>query len=195
MRSTPLTSLTLSMALSLGLAAAPATQPASRPTTSPAHGHLTYKLAAGNDKWDPEKRKQIIQAMDAALAIYNAHSDLNRTLIANYSPGTPTADANYNGWINFGGQIGRRTAMHEIAHTLGIGTHPGWSHFAKDGKWTGPAAISQLKAFDGPNATLHCDHQHFWPYGLNYDNESSPTNDVRHVRMVLAFRKDLGIKD
>ena len=34
---------------------------------------------------------------------------------------------------------------------------------------------------------------HFWPYGLNYDNEDGTTNRVRHIKMVSAMRRDMGI--
>lgn len=35
---------------------------------------------------------------------------------------------------------------------------------------------------------------HFWPYGLNQDSESSPVNDLRHIKMVEALRKDMGLR-
>lgn len=154
---------------------------------------LTYKLSEGSEKWDPEIRARIVDAMDKAVALYNEHGEFNRELTANYSPGTPTADANYNGWINFGGQIGRRTALHEIGHTLGVGTTSAWQRLLVNGKWTGPSANSLIQAFDGPGAVISGDRQHFWPYGLNFDNESSPINDIRHVKLVAAFREDMGI--
>ena len=113
---------------------------------------------------------------------------------ATHSPGTPTADANYDGWINWGGSISRRVALHEIAHTLGIGTHPEWSQHVKDGKWTGRHALRQLREFDGPEAALYADGMHFWPYGLNYDHESTPEAELRCVKMIAAFRKDMGIR-
>jgi hypothetical protein len=34
---------------------------------------------------------------------------------------------------------------------------------------------------------------HFCPYGLNQDTEGSPENFRRHVLMVAAFRRDMGI--
>jgi hypothetical protein len=160
-------------------------------TTRPAL--LTYSLSDGSEKWDADARQRIVHAMDAAVAVYNANGEFKRHLIANFNPGTPTADANFGGWINFGGQIGTRTALHEIAHTLGVGTTQQWQHFAKDGLWTGHYAIQQLKEIDGPNAILHCDHQHFWPYGLNYENEGGPENFKRHVKMVIALRADMGL--
>lgn len=54
--------------------------------------------------------------------------------------------------------------------------------------WRGRRFLS-----DGEDATLSADRMHFWPYGLNFDNESSKENDVRHVKRVAALRKDMGI--
>ena len=132
--------------------------------------------------------------MDWAVGLYNQLGQFPKDVTASYNPGTPTADGNYNGNIRFGGQIGKRVALHELAHVLGIGQHPRWNDFVKDGLWTGPHAMAQLHAFDGPTAVLHCDRMHFWPYGLNYDREGSPENFRRHVLMVAAFRRDLGIE-
>lgn len=154
---------------------------------------LKYVLPDGHEKWPEDRKKRITDAMEAAVALYNAHGVFKKQVWANNSPGTPTADANYEGWINFGGSINTRVALHEISHTLGIGTHPNWQANIKDGKWTGKHALAQLREFDGENATLSADRMHFWPYGLNFDNESSKENDVRHVKMVAAMRKDMGI--
>ena len=155
--------------------------------------HLKYQLSGGSDKWPEDRKKRITEAMDAAVEFYNKNGVFKKTVTANNSPGTPTADANYDGWINFGGSINRRVALHEIGHTLGIGTHGNWQANIKDGKWTGKHALEQLREFDGKDAVLSCDRMHFWPYGLNFDNESSKENDLRHVLMVAAMRKDMGI--
>ena len=163
-----------------------------RPTTKPTEG-LTYQLSEGWQDWPADKRAAIAKAMDAAVAVYNANGSFDKHLTANWSPGTPTADASYSGWINFGGQIGERTAVHEIAHTLGVGTTPQWHKLSKDGLWTGPAAVAQLKKFDGGGAVLHSDQLHFWPYGLNRDGEGGPKNEVRCVKMVTALRRDMGL--
>jgi hypothetical protein len=166
--------------------------PASRPVNATAP-KLTYKLGKGADDWEADKRERIVKSMDGAVAIYNENGEFEKSITATYNPGTPTADANYNGSIRFGGQIGLRTALHEIAHTLGIGQHPKWKDLIKDGKWTGEHALAQLREFDGPDAVLHADRQHFWPYGLNQDREGGEENFKRHVKMVHAFRRDLGI--
>jgi hypothetical protein len=157
-------------------------------------GPLTYQLSGGSEKWPEDRKKLIVDAMEAAITFLNEHGDFKKNVTANNSPGTPTADANYDGWINWGGSISRRVALHEIGHTLGIGTHSEWQKNIKEGKWTGKHALKQLREFDGPDAVLFADHMHFWPYGLNFDNESSPENDLRFVKLVTAFRKDLGIR-
>ena len=165
-------------------------------TTAPTHKYsITWKLAAGSEDWDAAKRERITKSMNEAVALYNELGEFDKQLVAAYNAKTPTADGNYNGHINFGTQMNKRVALHEIAHTLGVGQHQKWQGYIKDGLWTGPAALAQLHEFDGPNAVLHADRQHFWPYGLNQDRESSPENDRRHVLMVLALRKDLGIEN
>jgi hypothetical protein len=156
---------------------------------------MTYKLRDDSAQWDAEKREKVVAAMDAAVVLYNQMGEFDKQVTASYNVGTPTADGNYNGNIRFGGQIGKRTALHELGHVLGVGTHPKWRGLIVDGKWTGAHALAQLRAFDGPDAVLHADRQHFWPYGLNYDKESSPEFDRRHVLMVAAFRRDLGIEN
>lgn len=155
-------------------------------------GTITYKLSDGSEKWPEDRKKRIVAAMDEAIEFLNKNARFKKALIANNSPGTPTADASYSGWINWGGSISRRVALHEIAHTLGIGQHPNWGKNIEDGKWTGKHALAQLREFDGPDAVLHADRQHFWPYGLNQDSESSPQSDLRFIKMVEAIRKDMG---
>lgn len=56
------------------------------------------------------------------------------------------------------------------------------------GNW--PRALPLLRSFDGQGAVINCGGSHFWPYGLNYDNEWSETNAERHVRMVDAMIQD-----
>ena len=87
-------------------------------------------------------------------------------------------------------------ADHEIAHTVGVGQASNWSSFDMNGTFTGMNATAELRAITGnPMDVLHCDSQHFWPYGLNYVSEAQSTADlVDHCRMVTAIRKDLGLK-
>lgn len=151
---------------------------------------LTYTLAWGNENWPADKRAAIIACMDEAVATYNAYGIFDKHVTANYNPGVPTAQAGYDGWIDFGGSIGTRVAMHEISHTLGIGTYWSWT----DGGWWGPAANARIKLYEGQNAGIGTGGSHFWPYGLNYDNEdTSQVARERHCKMVAAMRWDMGI--
>jgi len=164
------------------------------PISPPPAGALTYGLAGGSENWPADIRAQIVYAMDGAVAEYNRYGTFRKHVTANYNPGVPTAQANYDGWIDFGGQIGYRTALHEISHTLGVGTFWNWSTFLQGGVWTGANGMQQVRAFDGPTATISSDGTHFWPYGLNYENEGGTENSRRHVLMVAGFHKDMGIQ-
>lgn len=161
---------------------------------APGTGPLRYQLAGGSETWPADIRAQIIYAMDGAVALYNRYGTFNKLLTANYNPGVPTAQASYSGWIDFGNQRGYRTALHEISHTLGVGTIWNWGSLLQGGAWTGPNGVQKIREFDGPAGTIHSDGTHFWPYGLNYENEGSTENNRRHVILVEAFRKDMGIQ-
>lgn len=110
-----------------------------------------------------------------------------------YHPGTPTAEAGYRWRIQFGGSIGRRVALHEMAHWLGSGTYGEWGNYMVDGRWRGAITNARIKAFDGPDAVQWGDRIHFWPYGLNYDNEFYETQ--RNVQLVSSQLGDMGLGD
>ncbi|MEE1800971.1 hypothetical protein PUR57_20200 [Streptomyces sp. JV176] len=134
----------------------------------------------------------ITTAMNAAVARYNNLSDLGKSITVRYDPGVPTADGNINGTIRFGnrGYMTERTALHEIAHTIGVGTSGSWSSLTSGGTWRGAQATALVQRFDGSGATLSAGGGHFWPYGLNYENEFSNTAGDRHVQIVVAMVRD-----
>jgi hypothetical protein len=154
---------------------------------------LTWNLGWGFDGIDPARRQAIIDAMDGAVMLYNSLGLFEKHITANNSPGTPTADANYDGQIRFGGSYSYRVALHEMSHCLGAGTYWSWGQLMVNGQWTGQYTNTQLSRFDGAGAVLHGDTMHFWPYGLNYDNEYTVENARRHVLIVAALRRDMGI--
>jgi hypothetical protein len=160
---------------------------------APGSGALTYSLQAGHESWPADRRAAIVQAMDAAVGFYNANGYFPRALTVNYNRGVPTAHANINGSIEFGGSINTRVALHEIGHTLGVGTHSAWKSNLRDGIWTGPCASNLVQQIAGTHAVLRGDRMHFWPFGLNFDREDGPASRTNHVRLVAALRRDLGI--
>ncbi len=175
------------------------------PQTTPPTGALTYSLNAGSESWPADARARIIYAMDGAVAEYNRYGTFNEHITVNYNPGVPTAQASFGGWLEFGPNASYqqlRTALHETGHTLGMGTTWQWDTnlSAVPGVWTGANGVAQAHAFDGPNAQMYSDGTHFWgingggSYGLNYDSEGSTENFRRHVLMMAAFRKDMGLQ-
>jgi hypothetical protein len=158
---------------------------------SNAHSEITYTVNLNGA--DPGTAERIENAMKEAVDFYNAYGTFDKKLTANWSPGTPTADANWDGWMNFGGSIGTRVAMHEIGHTLGIGT--AWEYWGlmQGGAWKGATTNAKLSQFWGPNAVLNGDGLHIWPYGLNFDGEDGTIPRKRMVQIVQAMRCDMGI--
>ncbi|KAF2275255.1 uncharacterized protein EI97DRAFT_451154 [Westerdykella ornata] len=160
---------------------------------SPASAALNWTLQKASNPTADQKDAyaRIENAMRAAVARYHRYSDAQKTIRVYYSPGVPTAEANYNGDLRFGSDrayMTERTAMHEISHTLGVGQTAAFDRKCKAGDWK--TALPLLRSWDGPSAKINCGGGHFWPYGLNYENEWSETNANRHVQLVQAMLKD-----
>ncbi|WP_330292651.1 hypothetical protein [Streptomyces sp. NBC_00576] len=171
------------------------------PQTAPVAGEraaaatITWSLVRASSPTADQQSayNQITTAMNAAVSRYNNLSDLGKSITVRYEPGVPTADGSLNGTIRFGSNrsyMNERTALHEIAHTIGVGTSSGWSSLGGSGTWTGTQATALVRQFDGSSAKLSTGGGHFWPYGLNYDNEFSGTAADRHVRIVAAMKND-----
>lgn len=143
--------------------------------------------------WPADVRNRIIAAMDEAVSTYNANGYFNTWIYVQYHPAVPTAEANYPDYLKFGGSISARVAMHEIAHTLGSGTTWQWNANFTNGIWTGSAASHFMKLYDGRWGELHQSGVHYWPYGLNYDNEDGARERIRMVRLLSAMRADMGL--
>ena len=136
---------------------------------------------------------KIDAAMKKAVARYSKYCNAKCTknIKVSYSPGVPTAEANYNGDLRFGSDrsyMTERTAMHEISHTLGVGQTANFNSLCASGNWK--TALPLLRSFDGSSAKISCGGSHFWPYGLNYETEMSETNANRHVQMMQAMLND-----
>jgi fibronectin-binding autotransporter adhesin len=131
-----------------------------------------------------------VSSMQTVVNAYNSYGNFgNGSIYVYYDAGIPTAQSGYGG---SGGSIGVggtypnvRVLLHESSHWLGTGTYSSY--------WSGPNVSAIIQQFDGVGAVLNGDGQHYWPYGENYDNESSQINDARHIAIVYALRKDFGI--
>jgi hypothetical protein len=157
-------------------------------------GTLSWRLVrVPNPSADQQRAYDLItRAMNAAVARYNNLSGLTKSITAHYNPGVPTADGNINGTIRFGSTayMTERTALHEIGHTIGVGTSGKWRSLGCGGTFKGARTTALVKQYNGQSAVITCDSQHFWPYGLNFENEFSQTNADRHVKIVDAMVRD-----
>lgn len=156
-------------------------------------GGVSWVLTSSEVPSDVESL--ITSAMDAAVVRYNEWGNWDdRTLTVEYNTGVSTADGSLSGNIRFGANTSymtERTALHEIAHTFGVGTSSAWDYpLIQDYIFVGETAAALLKTFDGDDAVIHTGGGHFWPYGLNYESEMSETNADRHVQMVWAMVQD-----
>ncbi|KAK1702845.1 ricin B lectin [Colletotrichum lupini] len=162
-------------------------------SASAAQGAITWTLEkAANPTADQgDAYTKIEAAMKLAVARHAKQGKASKTIRVYYTPGVPTAEANYNGDLRFGSNrsyMNERTALHEISHTLGVGQTAAFDSKCASGNWA--TALPLLRSWDGSSAKISCGGSHFWPYGLNYDTEWSETNADRHVKIINAMIAD-----
>ncbi|MFC3335115.1 hypothetical protein [Flavobacterium palustre] len=135
-------------------------------------GNFTYSF--NQNGADAATVTRIKAAFDLATTYYNNFTSIVKHVTVNYSPGTPTADANFSGWINMGANSSYQkagTAMHEMAHAVGVGQHSKYTELMKT-TWQGKRANEILQMMtNNPAAVVKGDGMHFWPYGVNGAHE------------------------
>ncbi|KAL2158243.1 hypothetical protein VTH06DRAFT_4563 [Thermothelomyces fergusii] len=157
---------------------------------------ITFQLQRSSNPTADEQDAywRIEAAMSAAAARYNRLAPrANKHITVQYVPSVPTADGSFSGNIRFGANrayMTERTALHETAHTLGVGQTRAFDDRCAAGPSGWPSATALLRSWDGPNASISCGGGHFWPYGLNYETEMSQTNADRHCLLVNAMLAD-----
>ena len=149
-------------------------------------GNFTYSFRANGA--DEATQSRIKSAFNKATEYYNNYTSIEKHVTVNYSPGTPTADANFDGWINMGAKTSYQragTAMHEMAHTVGIGTHWKYAELMK-GTWQGNRANEILQMMtNNPDAVMKGDGTHMWPYGINGAHEDSGSDELYMVHALI----------
>jgi|GEM_PF-460485 len=167
------------------------------PTVTPKKGNVTYTLIKASNPTEDQQDayNRIKSAMDKAVEFYNKYTTITKELTIHYEPSVSTADGNINGSIRFGSNrsyMNHITAMHEIAHTVGVGTSGRWRSLIVNGVYTGENATAAIRNITGDNtAKIKGDSIHFWPYGLNYTSEVKSDQDlINHCIIVDAMKKD-----
>lgn len=129
--------------------------------------------------------------MDAAIARHERKfSGASKDITAVYDPDVGTTTGNFDGTIRFGAPeyMTERAALHEIGHTLGVGTSAGFDANCKANDW--PLTSQLVHSFDGFSVEIKCGGGNFWPYGLNYESEMSEDNADRHVSVIRGMLSD-----
>ncbi len=130
-----------------------------------------------------DNRTRVEAAIKSAVEYWNTHTSIRGlNLTVNYGSGTPTAEASYGGWMRFGPSASYQqtgTALHEMGHTIGVGTHQYWNNTSSSplkvgGVWLGERATQVVRFLENDaSATLRGDATHMWPYGINGAHEDT----------------------
>ncbi len=160
---------------------------------------LTFWVSPVNEWPDEARRNAAVNALTFVIDRHNIYGNFNigndGNVEAIYNAGVQTADANFGGTIRYGGTYpNARVTQHELDHWLGSGTYWAWAGmFDQYGGWTGAKVSKIIQQFDGDGARMYRAGSHFYPYGLNYDNEvNSDAVFMRGVAIMYAMRQDMG---
>lgn len=147
-------------------------------------GTVTYSLT-GSVTGSGEHYPRIADAVSSAVDYFNNFTSIRgHHLTVSFSAGTPTAEASYGGYLQFGASPSYQrtgTALHEMGHTIGVGQHNIWygpgSVLRADGSrgaWLGDRANKVVQFFENSSTSyLNGDHTHMWPYGINGASEDN----------------------
>ncbi|MCC4213181.1 hypothetical protein [Leeuwenhoekiella parthenopeia] len=135
-------------------------------------------------------------AIEKVQYYYNNFTSIKKHVWVNYVPGVPTADANFEGWIRFGSNQSYQqtgTALHEVAHTVGVGTHSKWNELLKGGIYQGSRANQILKLLTQDEDTaIKGDGLHFWPFGINgaHEDDGQDMTYIINTLIIQGMRAD-----
>ncbi len=150
-----------------------------------------------NNGGDEATNERLNYATERSMNYYwNSLSSIHGFgITVNYSPGTPTADCSYGGWMRVGEsssyqQIG--TIMHEALHGIGVGTHGMWWNGemrsgGNRGVWLGDRVTEAVRFWDNSTtAVIDGDDMHLWPYGCNGAHEDTHSDNLYCMMGILA---------
>ncbi len=153
---------------------------------------ITYTLHF--DPASSPQAQQVANSVAVAAAAYNQHGSFNKHWNVYHNPGIPTAEANYNGYMGYGGTRNERVVFHEAAHTFGMGTTGAYANLISGGVWRGfYGNRAQFETYNTYQDGLHGDGHAVWPGGFNYDNEDGFIQRIWHIRIMAGIRADMGI--
>ena len=150
-----------------------------------------------NNGGDEATNERLNWAIDLSIDYYwnNLTSIHGFGISVNYSPGTPTADCSYGGWMRVGESSSYQqpgTIMHEAFHGIGVGTHDIWWNGdmrsnGNRGVWLGDRATEAVRFWDNnTTGVIDGDDMHLWPYGCNGAHEDTHNDNLYCMMGILA---------
>ena len=150
-----------------------------------------------NNGGDKATNDRLNTAINTAIDYYwnNLTSIHDFGISVNYSPGTPTADCSYGGWMRVGENSSYQqagTIMHEAFHGIGVGTHDIWwssemRSGGNRGDWLGDRVTEAVRFWDNSTtAVITGDDMHLWPYGCNGAHEDTHNDNLYCMMGILA---------
>ncbi|WP_165796103.1 LamG-like jellyroll fold domain-containing protein [Siphonobacter curvatus] len=166
-------------------------------------GTVTYELREsvinGGDNYP-----RIRQAVESGVYYYNNLTSVkDHHLSVNYHAGTPTAEASYGGYMQFGANPSYQrtgTALHEMNHTIGVGQH--WIWYGPNsplraegsrGRWLGERANKLVQFLENnTDGSMTGDAVHMWPFGINGAHEDTGNEFLytAHALVTQALGED-----
>ena len=150
-----------------------------------------------NNGGDEATNDRINYAINLSMDYYwnNLTSIHDFGISVNYSPGTPTADCSYGGWMRVGESASYQqpgTIMHEAFHGIGVGQHSMWWNGemragGNRGVWLGDRVTEAVRFWDNSaTAVIDGDDMHLWPYGCNGAHEDTHSDNLYCMMGILA---------
>lgn len=150
-----------------------------------------------NNGGDAATNDRLNNAINTSIDYYwnNLTSIHGFGISVNYSPGTPTADCSYGGWMRVGENTSYQapgTIMHEAFHGIGVGTHDMWWNSemrsaGNRGDWLGDRVTEAVRFWDNSTtAVITGDDTHLWPYGCNGAHEDTHSDNLYCMMGILA---------
>ena len=158
-------------------------------------GNFTWSFNGTLDLSNPIHAR-IKSAFDEATWYFNNFTSITKHVTVNYSPGTPTANANFDGWINMGPVESYQrtgTALHEMAHSVGVRTHWKYDDLFTDNRYNGERAAEIIQLMSGDDEEyIRKSGVHFWPYGINGAHEDTGEEDlyITHCLILQGMKTD-----
>ncbi len=118
-------------------------------------GSVTYTYDFGGDAAQNNRIESALIEATTYWTNYTSIRGFNVTCV--YSPGTPTADCGYGGYMRMGSNMGQRcgTCMHEMNHGIGGGTLEVWGGWVPsftrtsiNGDWAGERTNAVLRFWE-----------------------------------------------